>query len=92
MPNSRRRASTSAPNDEDNPVSPMTTATASSAYVTANVRSKMRSEIARISPGVATASRDAAGQPRPRCARAAAPTLVPGASQSGDVGRRGRRR
>ena len=64
MPNSRRRASTSAPNDDDRPTSPMTTAATSRPYVTANVRSKTRSDSARMSPDVVSVQLRRSGKRR----------------------------
>ena len=68
-PNSRRRASTSAPNAEDSPTSPMSIEANSSAYVTANVRSKAASESVRISPGCAISSRSPPGSDRTSASR-----------------------
>src|SRR6185503_9874621 len=77
MPNSRRRASTIAPTLAERPNKPTSTATASSAYVTANVRSKIRSDAVLISPGPETSSSLPPGSAR--SAAVASTTVAPGA-------------
>ena len=80
-PNSRRRASTCDEKLAAMPNSPITIATACSQTVTAKLRSKMASETARISAGVAISSSagSAASARKPVCTGA---TAAPGVSHS----------